>query len=238
MVTLTDATDGILGDASAEATILDDDTAGTAVAPTTLETSEPSGTEIFTITLDSQPVAPVLVTLNNSDANECSVPANVTLNESNWQNGIGVTVQAVDDFVVDGTQSCTIDLTAGSGDPLYDGIAFTSVQVAVQSDDVAGIEVTPANPVIGEANLTGYFTVTLTSEPTATVTIAMTADDGSECSIGNQITLDAGNWQAGVPVPVTTIDDEFDDGDQTCTIQNIVTSSDPTITVAHWPKFP
>ncbi|MCB0189529.1 MAG: DUF11 domain-containing protein, partial [Caldilineaceae bacterium] len=57
IVTLTGATDGTLGDATATATILDDDTAGTNVAGQSLTVSEPNHTAFFTITFDSQPVA-------------------------------------------------------------------------------------------------------------------------------------------------------------------------------------
>lgn len=218
--------DGQFGDNVAVGTILDDDTAGSAVAPTALAIDEPAETAQFTITLTSQPVAPVTVNTTNSDTSECSLPAAVTLDESNWQNGLAVTVQAVDDFVVDQIQTCLIGLTTESSDPLYHNKTLTSVQVDVNSDDTAGITIAPTNPIIGEAGITGYFTVTLTSQPTATVNIALAADDNTECSVINTIALDETNWRDGVAVPVTTIDDLFDDDDQTCTISSIVTSVD------------
>lgn len=225
-LTLLSPTDGQLGDATAVATILDDDTAGSAVSPTVLDIDEPAETSLFTITLNSQPVAPVLVTLNNSDTSECSLPATVTINENNWQNGVGVTVQAVDDFVVDNIQTCMIALSTGSSDPHYDSLSLTPVQVNVHSDDTAGISVAPSAPFIGEANLTGFFTITLTSEPTATVNIALAAGDPTECSVISSVALDAGNWRTGVPVPVTTLDDDVDDDDQLCAITSVVTSID------------
>ncbi|MCB0108416.1 MAG: DUF11 domain-containing protein, partial [Caldilineaceae bacterium] len=200
-VTLTGATDGIVGDASAIATILDDDTAGTNVSGQLLSVSEPNETAVFTITFDSQPVEDVIVSFSNSDTSECSVPATVTVNSSNWQQGVGVPLQAVDDFVVDGDQSCQLTLSAASSDPKYDNISFDAVAATVHSDDVAGIAIAPTAFSIGEAGADGHFTVTLTSEPTATVTIDLSRDDSSECAVRNRITLDHNNWRTGVVVP-------------------------------------
>ncbi len=226
-VTLTAAVDGTLGDATAQAIILDNDTAGAKVTPTMLEIAEPLGQATFTVTLDSQPMHPVVITLSNSDTSECSVPTTVTIDHSNWQHGVGIDVNAVDDFVVDGTQECLIQLSAASADPKYHNLALASVVVLVQNDDVAGIGVTPASFAINEQHEVGFFTVTLTSEPTATVTIALASNDSSECSVPATITLDAGNWHSGIAVPVTAQDDDLDDDDQLCTIQSTVTSLDP-----------
>lgn len=226
-LTLNAATDGTLGDVVAKATILDDDTAGTQVTPTFLIIDEPVGRATFTITLESQPIQPVVLTLNNSDASECSTPTTVTVDESNWQQGIGIDVQAVDDFVVDGTQECLIQMSAASSDPKYHNIPLAAVLVSVHSDDVAGIGVAPSSFAIGEQSEVGFFTVTLTSEPTATVTVDLASNDESECHVPTQVTLDPGNWQSGVGVPVTAQDDDLDDDNQLCTIQTAVTSSDP-----------
>ncbi len=226
-VTVNAATDGILEDATAKATILDDDTAGTQVAPALLAIDEPVGKATFTVTLDSQPVQPVVITLHNSDASECLVPATVTVDESNWQQGVGITVQAVDDFVVDGTQECLIQMSATSSDPNYQNIALAAVLVRVHSDDVAGIGLSPAGFAIGEEQGVGVFTVTLTSEPTATVTVDLASNDSSECHVPAQVTLTPSNWQRGVGVPVTAQDDDLDDGDQICLIQTSVSSPDP-----------
>lgn len=226
-MTLSSPVDGTLGDATATASILDDDTAGTNVAPTALAITEPSDSASFTITFDSQPVAPVQVSLSNSDTSECSVPANVTIDETNWQEGVGVAVLAVDDFIVDGAQTCTLGFTATSTDTLYQDISFPSVEVTVSSDDVAGIGIDPIGLTIGEAGEVDLYTITLTSEPTATVNIDLTSTDSSECSVTPSISLNAGNWNSGVPVTVTAVDDDIDDDNQSCTITSAVTSADP-----------
>ncbi|MEZ4674048.1 MAG: hypothetical protein R2932_07355 [Caldilineaceae bacterium] len=89
----------------------------------------------FTITLDSQPVSPVLITLSNSDTSECSLVSTITMDSNNWQSGVGVGVVAVDDFV-DGNQQCLRSgMTATSSDPKYHGIALAAVQVTVHSID-------------------------------------------------------------------------------------------------------
>ncbi|MEZ4674049.1 MAG: hypothetical protein R2932_07360 [Caldilineaceae bacterium] len=92
---------------------------------------------------------------------------------------------------------------------------------------MAGIGLSPSSFSIGEQAETGYFTITLTSEPTATVTVALASGDTTECSVPANVTLNAGNWNVGVGVPVTAVDDEVDDDNQICTVQTTVTSPDP-----------
>jgi len=225
-VTLRAADNGTLADATATATILDDDTAGTQVTPLLLTIDEPVGKATFTITADSQPVQPVLITLRNSDPSECSIPATVILDEQNWQQGVGVDVQAVDDFVVDGAQECLVEMSTTSDDPNYHNLVLTAVTVVVHSDDVAGIGVTPPTLAIGELDEVGLFTITLTSEPTATVTIDLASNDEGECRVPARVTLGPDNWQRGVTLPVTAQNDDLDDGDQICLIRTTVTSVD------------
>ncbi len=225
-LTLKSAINATVANGTATATILDDDTAGAAVAPTAIEVSEPSSNATFTLTLQSQPVAPVNITLSNSNTSECSLPTTIQLNAGNWR-GVGINVRAIDDFVVDGDQSCLIGLTATSTDPLYDGIALATVSVTVHSDDVAGIGMTPGALTISEPAQRKSFTITLTSQPTATVTVLLTSSDPGECSAPATVNLDENNWAEGIGVEVSAIDDQIDDEDQPCLIQTQVQSSDP-----------
>lgn len=225
-VNLSNAVNATLAKTSATATITDDDTAGGHVSPTDLEVSEPDSSANFTITLHSQPVAAVNVTLSNSDTSECSVPATIQLTPANWQ-GVGVNVVAVNDFVVDGDQSCRIGLTVASSDPLYHGMALDEIVVTVRSDDVAGIGLAPSALTISEPAQSKAFTITLTSQPTATVTVDLSSSDPSECSVPASVTLDETNWAQGINVLVSAVDDAIDDDDQPCTIQTTVHSVDP-----------
>jgi hypothetical protein len=209
---------------SATLTIEDDDTAGTAVVPTALTVSEPSGSDTFTITLDSQPTAPVTVSMTTSNG-QCDVPDAVALDDTNWDTGVVVTVGAVDDWIDDGSLPCVVETAAASDDPDYDGIAVDDVDVTVEDDDTAGTVVDPTTLTVSEPNGSDTFTITLTSEPTATVTISMTTSN-AECSVPDAVTLDAANWQTGVPVTASAVDDWIDDGDLGCTVETVASSDD------------
>ncbi|MEZ4661693.1 MAG: Calx-beta domain-containing protein [Caldilineaceae bacterium] len=116
-------------------------------SPPRWRVSEPDTTAVFVLTLTSQPTADVAVSLAASDASErCSVPASATLDVNRWQTGVTVTVTAVDDDIVDGDQLCTIELTATSSDPIYDGILIE------RSCDLADDDTPPPNgpPVIAD----------------------------------------------------------------------------------------
>ncbi len=116
-------------------TITDNDTAGLLRDPDNLTIAEPEETDSFTITLTSEPTAPVTITLTSNDLTECTVPNNTLLTIDTWQIGVTVTVTAVDDTEVDGPQPCLISGTTSSADSHYDTLISLSVTVTVQDDE-------------------------------------------------------------------------------------------------------
>ena len=87
-------------------------------------------------------------------------------------------------------------------------------------DDTAGITVSPtAGLVTTEAGGTATFTVVLTSQPTADVTIGLTSSDLSEGTVSAaSVTFTPANWNVAQTVTVTGVDDAVDDGDIAYTI--------------------
>ena len=82
----------------------DDDTAGVTVTPTSgLVTTEAGGTATFTVRLDSEPIAPVTISVASSDTTEGTVaPVNLVFTAANWNSAQTVTVTGVNDVVDDG----------------------------------------------------------------------------------------------------------------------------------------
>ena len=106
-------------------------------APASSTISEPAGSTTFTITLSQSPTSPVSIDLDTSDATECTPsPVQAVLDGTNWDTGVMVTIQAVDDALQDGTQSCTV-LTAPaiSGDDNFFEIDPDDVTVSVLDDE-------------------------------------------------------------------------------------------------------
>ncbi len=97
----------------ANGSVLDNDARTITVSLASSSISEAGGSTTATISRnDFDRSQPLTVTLASSDTTEASVPATVTIPAG--QAAATVTVNAVDDIVVDGTQSVTISATATS----------------------------------------------------------------------------------------------------------------------------
>jgi hypothetical protein len=113
----------------------DDDTAGITVGTASgSTTTELGGSVTFTIRLDSEPLAPVTISIGTSDSSEGSAsPSTVQFNASDWFANKVVTITGVDDLVYDGDITYTVQIGAAvSADPLYNGINpadFTLVNI-------------------------------------------------------------------------------------------------------------
>src|SRR5678815_3635717 len=149
---------------------------GVTVSPTAgLTTTEGGGTATFTVVLTSQPTADVAIGLTSSDTSEGTVLVNVTFTSVNWATAQTVTVAGVNDDLDDGDIAYTILTAATSPDTIYNGIAAADVSVTNTDNDAAGVTVSPTTGLTtSEALGTATFTVVLTSQPTADVTIGLT----------------------------------------------------------------
>jgi hypothetical protein len=99
------------------------------------------------------------------------------------------------------------------------------VAVTVQDDDGPGVIVWPTSLTVSEPDGSETFLLTLISQPTATVSIPMTATTG-ECTVWPATALlDAANWSTGVTATVTAVDDDIVDGPQACLIETGPTAS-------------
>ena len=180
--------------------------------------AEPDGSETFAISLSSQPTATVTIALSPSSS-ECSVdPDSLILTAANWDTGASASVSALDDSLVDGDQDCTIvTAPAVSADSNYGGQDPVDLPVTVTDDDDAGFSLTPSSLSVAEPDGSETFAISLSSQPTATVTIAL-SPSSSECAVDpDSLILTAANWDTGASASVSALDDSLVDGDQDCT---------------------
>jgi hypothetical protein len=218
-------------------TAIDDDTAGIEVIPTTVEISEPDDVISFTIDLTSKPLDTVTIPLSSSDTSECTVQASVQIAPDEWNVGKIVEVRAVDDFVDDDDQSCTIVTgdPQSSNDTLYNAFSGSDVDdvaATVRDDDRAGVTVSPPALTISETAGADQATIsmTLTSQPVADVTIPVSDQGSMECDVSpTSITFTDENWSAAQEVTVTAFDDRRNDDDQPCDIKlgTVLAAGDP-----------
>lgn len=104
-----------------------------------------------------------------------------------------------------------------------------SVTVAFDVNNIStgGITVAPSggSTTIAEGGTTDSYTVVLTSQPTANVTIAIST--GTQVSASsNTLTFTTSNWSTPQTVTLTAVDDGLVQGTRTATISHTVSSSD------------
>ncbi len=212
-------------------TNLDNDTAGVSVQPTTGQTSEAGGTASFEIVLTSEPLADVTIQLSSSDTTEGTVlPSSVVFTALNWNTPQSIIVTGQDDDVADGNTSYSIITSAAvSDDTTYNNRAVADIAMTNVDNDSAGILVVPTTGQTSESGGTATFAITLTSRPTADVTIGLTSSDTSEGTVSpSTVTVTPDTWNTPHQVTVTGVGDDQVDGNIAYTIITApAVSSDP-----------
>ncbi len=160
---------------------------------------------------NSDLAAPLVVQLTNSDLSEVSVPATVTIPAG--QATTTFTLSAVDDTVLDGTQTATIT-AAASG---YIG-SSASINVTDLETVSVAIDVSSVSEAAGTA--TGRVTRSNTNNGNP-LTVQLSSSDTSEATVPATVTIPAG--QASVAFTITVVDDTLLDGPQTVTFVALAT---------------
>ena len=190
------------------------------------DVTEGGATDTFTVVLNQPPTANVVIALT-PNAQVSTAPTSLTFTPANWNVAQTVTVTAVDDAVVEGAHSGSIAFAVTSADLGYNGLAVASVTVNVTDNDVAGVTVTQSggNTNVAEGGATDSFTVVLTSQPSANVTVALAT--GTQVTLSStNLTFTPANWNVAQTVTVTAVDDAVVEGAHSDTISFTVTSAD------------
>ena len=182
-------------------------------------------TEQVTIALSVTPVSP-------------TVAGDVTLSTTSLTIASGATdtgtfvVTAVDDNVDKGQNEYAFTINADATGGNVADYTFPDFRVT-DNDDAAVVLSDLAqsmNPreTVTEAGGTATFDVALTTQPTASVTVAVSSSDDGECRVSTAgsatpaasktLTFTAMNWSTAQTVTLTGQDDDADDGDRDCTI--------------------
>jgi hypothetical protein len=191
-------------------------TPGFAVSsPSANSTTEAGGSVSFTVALTAAPTANVVVPVSSSNTGEAVVSvASLAFTPSNWNVPQTVTVQGVNDNVDDGNVAYSVVTgEATSSDPLYQGLNPADVSLTNVDDDTAGISVgSPSGTSTSEAGGQVTFTLVLTSEPTANVTIGITSSDTTEGTVSpSSVVFTNSNWNVPQTVSVIGVDDSIYD---------------------------
>lgn len=209
---------------------IDENSVGFSITPTSgLTTTEAGGTSTFTIKLSSKPSANVIIGLTSSVAAEGTVsPASVTFSPATWNTAQVVTLTGVDDNAVDGNKAYTIITAAAtSADAAYSGLNPVDVSAGNSDNDTAGFTVTPTSGLTTtETGGTTTFTIRLSSQPTADVSLGLTSSHTSEGTVSPaSLTFTTTNWSTPQTVTLTGVNDVVADGDRAYAIVTAAATS-------------
>ena len=124
--------------------------------------------------------------VTSSDPGEGKISTNtLTFTSANWSTPHVVTITGEDDHLVDGDVAYSIVTSAAvSNDTHYSGLNPPDVSVTNLDNDHAEILVVPTSGSrTTEAGGTATFTVVLSSQPTANVTVGVSSSDLTEATV-------------------------------------------------------
>lgn len=184
----------------------------------TTAVAEVGATDSYSVVLNSAPSATVTVSIA-PDAQLATSPApSLSFTTGDWNVPQSVTVTAANDAVAEGTHAGTITHTASGGG--YTGVTIASVVATISDDDTAGVNIVQSGGTteVTEGAATDSYTLVLTSQPTAGVTITLTPD--AQVSTPATVTFSTADWNVPKPVTVTAVDDAVFEGAHTGTVQH------------------
>ncbi|MDA9929971.1 hypothetical protein N9E91_01885 [Alphaproteobacteria bacterium] len=166
-------------DATADATISDDDTAGVTTSKRDIDLVE-NAAGTYTVRLNSQPTHDVTITLATNSA-FANVTDRLIFTPLNWNSPQTVTVTPVNDDIDKPIAPVTITHTISSRsltssneilslDANYNTLASVNVTANITNDDAVGVTISKTSLTMTEST-TGSYTIRLNSEPTGQVTV-------------------------------------------------------------------
>lgn len=223
-VAVSNVTGATVAVAEALVTINNDDVAGVTIAPATLNLSEGGNSGSYAVALGSEPAATVTINIAG-DAHASASPAALTFTAANWNVAQPITVTAIDDGTVEGPHTATVSHAASGGE--YTGLAVASVLVNIADNDSAGLIVTESGgtTAVTEGGASDTFSLVLSAQPTADVSITLTAD-AQLTTAPTQLIFTASNWNVAQTATVTAVDDPVAEGAHSGGIAFAVSSAD------------
>ncbi|MCW2950773.1 MAG: peptidase and in kexin sedolisin [Thermoleophilia bacterium] len=209
--------------------IVDNDMADVTVAASApLLLAEGGANASFTVSLASQPTAPVTVTAQ-SNAQVVASSA-LTFTPANWNVTQTFTIDAIDDWVAETTpHAAMVQLTTASTDPLYDARVVAGVATAIADNDAVGIDIAPSALSLAEGGTGTTAAVVLAAQPTSAVTVAMLVSDGQLAATPSLMTFTPLNWNVPQSLTIAAVDDTVGEANpHSGTVSFSVTSADPT----------
>ena len=188
-------------------TITEVDSPGLAISQAAFTVVEGAAGQSYTVALTTQPSAAVTVTISGQASSDLVVdPSSLTFSTSNWSAAQTVTVTARDDADALTDPVVTLTHRASGGD--Y-GAVTGDLRVTITDNDSPGLAISQAAFTVVEGNAAGQsYTVALTTQPSAAVTVTISGQASSDLVVDpSSLTFSTSNWSAAQTVTVTASDD-------------------------------
>ena len=197
-------------------------------------TEEDAAGSSYTVKLATQPSDTVTVTISRHDGDDLTLSGTTLANNqlifttTNWGTAQTVTVKAGDDDnAVD--ESETLAHTAFGGDHVN---VTKDLPVAVTDDDTADVALSKTDLTVTEGDAAGSsYTVKLVTEPTGSVSVAITGHAGTDLTLSgttlssNMLTFTVDNWATAQTVMVKAGEDN-DGANDTATLTHTASGGD------------
>ena len=202
---------------------IDDETASFRVMESggSTQVDESGVSDTFSVVLEAQPEVDVVLQVTSADGSEVAVNKDsLVFTTANWNVSQQVTVSAVDDDRIDGSNTVWISVGVNdesSADP-FDVLPDQKLQVTTQDNDVAGFSIAESggSTRAKESGDSDSFTVVLDAGPEANVVITVASSDHSELSVTPTVlSFTPENWSRPQQVIVRAMQDDRIDGEQT-----------------------
>ena len=218
----------------ADVGLLDDDRRAVTIHPTSIGLDEPASgaTAVagsYTVNLNSKPTDTITVTIGGG-APAVSLSGNtltnnqLTFTTTNWNTAQTITVTPVkDDNAVGETVTLTHTLSGGD----YAGIAADSVTINLTDSDTRIVVLFMQSLTVSEGDPEGStYTVSLATQPTASVSVSITGQAGTDLTPDKTtLTFTSNNWATAQTVTVKAGHDDDGSAD-TATLTHTASGGD------------
>ncbi|GAB5442847.1 MAG: hypothetical protein Fues2KO_31960 [Fuerstiella sp.] len=193
--------------ASESITVEDDDVATLTLSIAATNLSESGGSTTATVHRNTDPTAAMTVSLAGSDASEAVLPASIVIPAG--QSSTTFTIDAVDDAIVDGSQTVTVTATTA-------GHISSTDSIVVTDNDSPELAITIAETRLDENGGSTTGTVTRNTDTASNLTVTLVAEDSTEVDVPRTVVIPAG--QSSITFTIQAVDDAIVDGTQTVTL--------------------
>ena len=208
-----------------EVSITENDTAGVVISKDSLTVGEGDAAgSSYTVKLATQPRGEVTVTVSGHAGTDLTLDkTTLTFTVDNWDDAQTVTVEGGhDDDAANDT--ATLTHTASGWD--YASVSNT-LPVTVTDNDTPDIVLSETGLTVTEGDAAGSsYTVKLATEPTGSVSVAITGHDGTDLSLDKTtLTFTVDNWNTAQTVTVKAGEDD-DGANDTATLTHTASGGD------------